>query len=184
MPKFLKFILNCCAAITALGYFFILLLIPIAFVMGHRVKGIEEGLIPLILFALHRLPIMVGEFLLVRPRLSGENVNKELFKINIYVFFSLFLSSIICTGIFLRPLRHWMPSWIAWQYVVWPLMTVIAGLIALAEVYIKTDYFMEKHLTANPKKVAQLLSVIIISVYLLSVAGVALYVFSIESFII
>lgn len=183
MPKFLKFILNIFAVITALGYLFILLTTSFDLIMGVHARGIVLWLIATILIAAHRVPIMLGEFLLVRPYLNGNNVIKELFKINIYVIFSLFLSSILCTLYGLRRLHailqvnHWTSSaqW-QWQYITLGIIVLIMGLVAVAEVYIKADYFTEKHLTTNPKKLITTLSAIIVPVYILWVVGLAFYV--------
>lgn len=175
MPKFLKIILNFFAVVTALAYFFVVCAYPIYWIMGWRTKA-GLWLLTLIPIALHRVPIMLGEFRFLRPYLSGNDVNKELFKINMYVVFSLFLGSILCAGIFLRQVNRWIPLR-EWQYLLWVLITLIAGLVAVAEVYIKTDYFKEKHLTTHQKKVARLLSFIIIPMYVLPVAGVAFYLY-------
>jgi len=186
MPKLLKFILNCFAVVTALGYLFVLLGLSIDLVMGwsRRTQG-ELWSLALIPIVLHRVLIMLGEFVFVRSYLTGKSVNKELFKINMYVVFSLFLSSIFCMLYVLKLLgdilqvNRW-ESVTAWQYIFWGLIVLIMSLVAVAEVYVKTDYFMEKHLTTNPKKVVQLLSAIIIPVYILWVAGFAFYVYIIS----
>jgi hypothetical protein len=181
MPKFLKFILNGCAVVTALGCLVVLLALPI---MGWS-TGAQVGVwFPLlILTALHRVPIMLGEFVFVRSYLTGKSVIRELCKINLYVVFSLFLSSILCTMSFLYFLTRLADilqvnrgESFAWQCIIWGVSALIMSLVGVAEVYIKTDYFMEKHLTTNPKKVVTTLSAIIIPVYILWVAGLAFYV--------
>ncbi len=184
MPKLLKFILNCLATITALGSFWITFNVLITIVKGEaRDAGPGLWILMLIFIAMHRVPIMVAEFILIRPLLGGIHVNKELIKINIYLVFSLFLSSIVCTRIFLTQLNRWIPL-LKWRYVFWGLIVLITGLVALAEVYIKTDAFMEKHLTTNPKKVTPFLSAIIISVYLGFVAVCALILYYLKHAII
>jgi hypothetical protein len=185
MPKSLKFILNFFAVISifflvliwfASGPLYILIL-PLSFFF----KDIESTwyvwlFLLFIILALHRVLITATDLLLVKPYLQGENVDEKIFKINAYVACSLYFSSIFLTLFFLAFLNRLIGLVNFSLYITWGLITLIAGLVAVTEVYIKSDYFIEKHLTINPKKVAQLLSIIIIPMYVLPVAGVGLYV--------
>ncbi len=180
MPKFLKYMFNFFALVTALGCI-LLLVLPI---MGWWRTSLIEVWIPLlILTALHRVPIMLGEFVFVRSYLTGKSVIRELCKINLYAVFSLFLSSILCTMSFVYLLTRLADilkvprgESFAWQLIIWGVSALIMSLFGVAEVYVKTDYFTEKHLTTNPKKVVTTLSAIIIPVYILWVAGLAFYI--------
>lgn len=193
MPKWLKFMFNFFVVITI--FFFVLLwftfgplyilILPLSFFF----KDIESTrymwlFLLFIILALHRVLITATDLILVKPHLHGENVDEKIFKINAYVACSLYFSSIFLTLFFLAFLNRLVGLANFPHFIIWGLVTLIAGLIAVAEVYIKTDYFKEKHLTNNQKKVAQLLSVIIIPMYVLPVVGVAFYVFSIKSTVI
>lgn len=192
MPKWLKFIFNFFVVIGVIVT--LLYLGPLLYIFFILMKRWLEGIavqklgtalillsLPLFVVALNRVPIILGEFLFVRPYLGGQHVMKEYFKINIYTF-GFFIGSFYSTLYVLRKLYaifqinySYTPA--IWSYLFWALLLLVMILVGVAEVYIKTHYFKEYQLTTNPKKISYMLSAIIIPVYILWVVGWGSYLY-------